>query len=161
MKCRPTLQFVTLIVPILVWAVSGFFTESFAAAAPLIDAFRNAVPVCKAEQWAKEFDGKEFLIVGLFRQTPHGGVFYGADCHHQLVKLVGSKDYFEDETAGHTLTTLIRSDRTKPVDVVYLARFQIVQGLLCNEVMCFSYKLDIDRLVAARAVDNGTAHHRQ
>lgn len=156
------MRFANFAAAVLAWVGTTIVVNAQAAGAMATgdSTFRNAVPVCKAEQWAKEFDGKEFLIVGLFRQTPHGGVFYGADCHHQLVKLVGSKDYFEDETAGHTLTTLIHADDTKPVEVIYLARFQIVQGLLCNVVMCFSYKLDIDRLVAARAVDDGLAHHR-
>jgi hypothetical protein len=153
------MRFANFAAAVLAWVGTTIVVNAQAAGAMATGdpAFRNAVPVCKAEQLAKQFDGKVFLIAGLFRQTPHGGVFYGADCSHQLIQPAA----FVGGNAEDTLAALIHADDTKPVEVVYLARFQIVHGLLCNVVMCFSYMLDAGHLVAARTADNGPAHHRE
>jgi hypothetical protein len=113
--------------------------------------FQDAMPACNVIADSQKYDGKLILIRGLYREEPHGGIFFGRTCSHDEIRLRAPPNYKEDEQAGHELTSLIARDDSKPVEVVYRAVFHVVHGLSCAEITCFKFELEMHKLIAARA----------
>lgn len=113
-------------------------------------AFSQAVPICTVIANAKAYDGQSVLVRGLYRAEPHGGIFYGASCSQNVVRLRWSSRYVESEEAKPLVENSLNADDTKPIEVAYGAVFHVIPGLQCSVARCFRYEIETSRLVAAR-----------
>jgi hypothetical protein len=112
--------------------------------------FSQAVPVCRALTESQQYDGRETLIRGIYKFTPHGAVFYGKNCSSTLVNIRGASQHRRNRRTETILASLIGLDGFGTAEVVYRAKFRRLPRALCSDVACFNYQIDTIELVAAR-----------
>lgn len=111
----------------------------------------RAMPICSVLAHASEQNGRAIFVKGIYRHTPHGGLFFGRECNGDFVRLRNAPTYVPNPKAETDLQSALGRDNSRAIDVSYRAVFHVLPTLQCAESYCFRFQLEVIELVSADA----------
>ncbi len=115
------------------------------SAAPL-----QAVEICSVASNPALYDGKEFLVRGLWRMVIHGSILMGTACPKVEVNMTETAGYKSNKKATSIIKSVTRKDQFGSVEVVLRGTFRVAHESQCFGQMCAAYQFETAELLSAR-----------
>jgi hypothetical protein len=106
--------------------------------------------LCGVLKDAAKYDGKEIVVHGLFRASPHGSLLIDRACPKTDVNLRESPGYKTDKKAEKVIRSITKKDQFQPVEVVFRGIFHVAHVGQCFGENCAGYEIETTELISAR-----------
>jgi hypothetical protein len=130
---------------------SGLLALAASVAHSQADARIQAVDICTITANPANYDGKEFLVRGLWRMVIHGSILMGKVCPKIEVNLTEVAGYKANKKASSLVRSLAKKDQFGSVEVVFRGTFRVAHEGQCFGQMCAAYQLEAAELLSAEA----------
>jgi hypothetical protein len=111
----------------------------------------QAVDICTVVSTPATYDGKEFLIRGLWRMVIHGSILMGTACPKAEVNMTETAGYKANKIATSIIKSVTKKDQFGSVEVVLRGTFRVAHEEQCFGQMCAAYQLEAAELLSAEA----------
>jgi hypothetical protein len=109
------------------------------------------VDVCTVASNPAIYDGKHFLVRGLWRMVIHGSILMGTACPKMEVNMTETSEYKTNKKASSIIKSVTKKDQFSSVEVVLRGTFRVAHEGQCFGQICAAYQIEAAELLSAEA----------